>query len=44
MERKLTPEEARSGRPSGRVLLILLVSFGCAALALALVWLFFFSR
>jgi len=26
------------------VLLILLVSFGCAALALALVWLFFFSR
>lgn len=44
MERNLTPEEARTGRPGGRVLLVLVISFGCAALALGLVWLFFFSR
>lgn len=40
MERNLPPEEARAGTISGRVLLVLVISFACAAIALGLVWLF----
>lgn len=43
MHRKITPQESRSGIVSGRVLLVLVVSFGCAAVALGLVWLFFLA-
>ena len=44
MERNLPPEDARAGTISGRVLLVLVISFACAAIALGLVWLFFLAR
>jgi hypothetical protein len=44
MQRELTPVEARSGVVSGRILTILVLSSVGAVVALALAWLFLFTR
>jgi hypothetical protein len=44
MERELTPDEARSGVVSGRVITVLIVSATGAVLALSGVWWFFFRH
>jgi hypothetical protein len=43
MERKLNPTEARQGKPVGHMRYVLAISFGLAALALLIVYLFFIS-
>jgi hypothetical protein len=42
MQRDLSPEEARSGVVSGRVITVLIVSFLGALAALSGIWFFFF--
>jgi hypothetical protein len=42
MQRDLSPEEARSGVVSGRVITVLIVSFIGALAALSGIWFFFF--
>lgn len=41
MERNITPTDSRSGAVSGRVILVLISSFGGAIIALGLAWALF---
>ncbi len=41
MERELTPDQARSGIISGRIITILIISSLGGAVALGLAWMFF---